>query len=97
MQAILTKVRLQDSSSWHKTNTLKGDRVIATARARGPSASQRLASLKAAGAAVIELDITASQETLNAKAKEAWELYGQVDVLVNNAGFVDIGVLEEIE
>jgi NAD(P)-dependent dehydrogenase (short-subunit alcohol dehydrogenase family) len=53
--------------------------------------------LKEAGAATLELDVTAPQEELNAKAKEAWNLYGQVDVLVNNAGYIEAGILEELE
>lgn len=52
--------------------------------------------LESAGAAVLELDVAATQETLNAKAKQAWEIYGHVDVLVNNAGYLDAGTFEEI-
>lgn len=76
----------------------QGDRVIATARtSKGISGADRLAPLKEAGAATLELDVTASQEELNAKAREAWEIYGQVDVLVNNAGYVEAGIFEELE
>ncbi|KAJ5708021.1 hypothetical protein N7488_007822 [Penicillium malachiteum] len=76
----------------------KGDRVIATARAsNGISGGDRLASLKEAGAATLELDVLASQEDLNLKAKEAWKIYGQVDVLVNNAGYVEAGIFEELD
>lgn len=76
----------------------EGDNVIATARAsNGTSGAQRLATLKKAGAAVLELDITASQTELNEKAKEAWSIYGQVDVLVNNAGYIEAAVVEEME
>ncbi|KAJ5818339.1 Short-chain dehydrogenase/reductase SDR [Penicillium riverlandense] len=74
-----------------------GDQVIATARARDKSALERLAPLKEAGAAVLELDVTAPAEVLNAKAKEAWSIYGKVDVLVNNAAYIDAGVFEEID
>lgn len=45
----------------------------------------------------MELDVTAPQEELNQKAQEAWKIYGQVDVLVNNAGYIEAGVLEELE
>jgi NAD(P)-dependent dehydrogenase (short-subunit alcohol dehydrogenase family) len=76
---------------------MQGDRVIATARAKGSSGAKRLASLKEAGAAVLEIDVTAPQEVLKAKAEVAWEIYGQVDVLVNNAAYIDAGVIEEIE
>ncbi|KAJ5758549.1 hypothetical protein N7520_005705 [Penicillium odoratum] len=76
----------------------KGDRVIATARPnKGVSGVDRLASLKEAGAATIELDVLTPQEELNAKAKEAWAIYGQVDVLVNNAGYIEAGIFEELD
>lgn len=45
----------------------------------------------------MELDVTASAEVLNAKVKEAWAIYGKIDVLVNNAAYIDTGVFEEIE
>lgn len=80
-----------------RPNIRQGDKVIATARPRGSSnGTDRLAALKSAGAAVLELDVTATQETLDAKAKQAWEIYGRVDVLVNNAGYIDAGTVEEI-
>ncbi|KAJ5712681.1 hypothetical protein N7493_009149 [Penicillium malachiteum] len=76
----------------------KGDRVIATARpSNGISGADRLTSLKEAGAATLELDVLASQEDLNAKAREAWEIYGRVDVLINNAGYVEAGIFEELD
>jgi NAD(P)-dependent dehydrogenase (short-subunit alcohol dehydrogenase family) len=72
--------------------------VIATARPRnGVSGIERLSALKEAGAAVFELDVTAPQQELDSKAKEIWDIYGHVDVLVNNAGYIDAGILEEIE
>lgn len=60
----------------------RGDNVIATAR----QASERLSLLKNAGAAIFDLDVTAPQSKLDAKVKEALEIYGRIDVLVNNAG-----------
>lgn len=76
----------------------QGDQPIATARpSKGLSGEERLESLKNAGAAVLELDVTASQEDLNQKAQEAWAKYGKVDVLVNNAGYIEAGILEELE
>jgi NAD(P)-dependent dehydrogenase (short-subunit alcohol dehydrogenase family) len=56
-----------------------------------------LASLKNAGAAVMELDVTAPEVEIKAKVVEAWSIYGHVDVLVNNAGYIDAGVFEEVE
>lgn len=61
----------------------RGDKVIATTRARSLS---QLDDLKAKGAEVIELDVTASPETLKTIAAKAVGIYGRVDVLVNNAG-----------
>ena len=71
----------------------RGDRVIATAR----QAHERLSHLKALGAAILELDVTASQSELDAKIEEAIGIYGGIDVLVNNAGYVEAGLIEEIE
>jgi NAD(P)-dependent dehydrogenase (short-subunit alcohol dehydrogenase family) len=79
------------------TNLTQGDKVIATARSRDKSALERLALLKAAGASVMEIDVTTPAEVLNAKAKEAWSIYGHVDVLVNNAAYIDAGIFEETE
>lgn len=45
----------------------------------------------------MELDVTAPEEILREKAKEAWSIYGHVDVLVNNAAYIDAGIFEEIE
>lgn len=83
----------------NKTLTLssQGDRVIATARSRETSAVERLAHLKKAGAAVMELDVAAPEDEITEKAKEAWSVYGQVDVLVNNAAYIDAGIFEETE
>lgn len=63
---------------------------------KGISGTERLSKLKEAGAALLELDVTAAQSELNEKAKEAWSIYGHVDVLVNNAGYLEAGILEEL-
>ena len=70
----------------------RGDRAIATARGD----VERLSALKKAGAAVLSLDVTASQEEINAKVQEAIAIYGGIDVVVNSAGFLKAGVAEEI-
>ena len=70
----------------------QGDNVIATGR----NAETKLAHLKGTGASILDLDVTASEETIAAKIEEAWGLYpGGIDVVVNNAGYVEIGALEE--
>ncbi|KAJ5930803.1 hypothetical protein N7466_006296 [Penicillium verhagenii] len=74
-----------------------GDRVIATGRGRESSGVERLSHLKDAGAAVMELDVTAPEHVIKAKVAEAWNIYGQIDVLVNNAGYIDVGIFEELD
>ncbi|CBF87502.1 hypothetical protein AN9378.2 [Aspergillus nidulans FGSC A4] len=71
----------------------RGDKVIATARILS-----RISDLKQLGPDVVtlELDVTASQRELNDKAAEAIQVFGKVDVLVNNAGFVKFGFLEDL-
>ena len=69
----------------------RGDRVIATAR----NATERLQTAKDAGAAILDLDITAPRAELDAKIKEAIGIYGTLDVLVNNAGYIEASLVEE--
>ncbi|KAL2833692.1 hypothetical protein BDW59DRAFT_138078 [Aspergillus cavernicola] len=69
----------------------RGDKVIATARNVA-----KISHLKELGAAVMALDVTSPQPELNAKAAEAISVYGQVDVLVNNAAFTQFGFLEDM-
>ncbi|KAI9372226.1 hypothetical protein BJX61DRAFT_553082 [Aspergillus egyptiacus] len=70
----------------------RGDRVIATAR--------NIASLAqfadTEGVFLLQLDVTDSQDELNRKAVAAIQHFGQIDVLVNNAGYVLSGVWEEV-
>jgi len=70
----------------------RGDKVIATARARSLGT---LGVLREQGADVLELDVTASLPDLVATAEKAVALYGRIDVVVNNAGYVEIGAIEE--
>ena len=70
----------------------RGEKVISTARARSLS---KLTELKEKGAETLELDVTASLSELHEVAKKAVELYGRVDVVVNNAGYILSGTLEE--
>ena len=70
----------------------RGDKVISTARARS---LPKLDELKEKGAATLELDVTAPLNELHAVAAKAVAIYGHVDVVVNNAGYIISGALEE--
>lgn len=70
----------------------RGDKVIATARAP----ISRLADLEVAGAAVLELDVSWSADRIKAVFAEAVKIYGQIDVLVCNAGRLFFGVSEAL-
>jgi NAD(P)-dependent dehydrogenase (short-subunit alcohol dehydrogenase family) len=68
----------------------RGDKVIATARN-----VKRISHMRDIGAAILQLDVTASQDELNRKAEEAISIYGRIDILVNNAGYTQFGIVEE--
>ena len=68
----------------------RGDKVISTARSLN-----KLAELKQKGAAILELDVTAQLKDLRAIAERAIAIYGRIDVVVNNAGYLICSALEE--
>lgn len=70
----------------------QGDRVIATAR----NINSLSDFAHSDNVKLLELDITDSQHALNEKVSKAIAMFGQIDVLVNNAGYVVSGVLEEL-
>ncbi|KAF7554110.1 hypothetical protein G7046_g6912 [Stylonectria norvegica] len=68
----------------------RGHKVIATARR-----ASSIISLKDAGAATLELDVTAPEAVVDAKVKEAHDIYGRLTYIVNAAGYVLEGACEE--
>ena len=69
----------------------RGDEVIATARN-----ASRISDLQNVGAKIMELDVTADATTLKSKAEEAYNIFGRIDFLINNAGFSLQGTVEEL-
>ena len=70
----------------------RGDKAIATSR----GSTDRLRHLKDLGAATLSLDLTADQETLNKAVQDALAVYGDIDVLVNNAAYCEAGLTEDV-
>ncbi|KAH6634035.1 hypothetical protein B0J18DRAFT_6588 [Chaetomium sp. MPI-SDFR-AT-0129] len=69
----------------------RGYHVIATARN-----SAKLGALKAAGATVLDLDVTSDEETLAKVFREAAAAYGgRITHVVNSAGYLLEGAVEE--
>lgn len=71
----------------------EGDQVIAAVR----SPSKIPDSLKVEGVRILQFDLSFTQEEMNAYAERAFEAFGRVDVLVNNAGYAYMGAIEETE
>ncbi|EEQ90489.1 short-chain oxidoreductase [Blastomyces dermatitidis ER-3] len=67
----------------------RGERVIATARK-----VQKLATLEEAGAKILRLDLADSELQIMTAVKAAIDIYRTIDVLVNNAGYLEAGVFE---
>ncbi len=68
----------------------RGHRVIATARN-----SSGLTDLRAAGASIMDLDVTADDQVLAAKFSEANAIYGKITHVANCAGYALTGAVEE--
>jgi NAD(P)-dependent dehydrogenase (short-subunit alcohol dehydrogenase family) len=72
----------------------RGYRAVVTARK--PDAVSHLAEHYGDRALAVGLDVTQSGQ-INSAVKAAYERFGQIDVLVNNAGYGYIGAIEEGE
>jgi NAD(P)-dependent dehydrogenase (short-subunit alcohol dehydrogenase family) len=68
----------------------RGDKVVASTRGD----VSRLWSLKEAGADTVSLDVTASLSDLRSVIEKTLE-EGPLDVLVNNARYIEAGIAEE--
>lgn len=71
----------------------RGDSVIATARQT--CKIEDLAIKYPENVKVLQLDVTDPFGELCSKAKEAFSMWNQIDVVVNNAGFGSFGIVEE--
>ena len=68
----------------------RGDRVIATARV-----VEDIKIPPSPHLSVLQLDVTDGFTAIKATLDEAAKIWGQIDVLVNNAGVGYVGLLEE--
>jgi NADP-dependent 3-hydroxy acid dehydrogenase YdfG len=64
--------------------------VIATARTLSS-----LTALQSAGASILALDVTSPEAVIAAKIKQAHDIHGRLDYIVNAAGYVLEGAVEE--
>ena len=69
------------------------DMVEMSCRPHKPS---KLSHLKETGAAILDLDVSSSPEVIKSKIDEAWSIYDGIDVVVNNAGYILSGAVEEL-
>jgi NADP-dependent 3-hydroxy acid dehydrogenase YdfG len=67
-----------------------GHKVVATSRN-----VSKLGHLKELGAHTMSLDINGSDADIVKAVKEAEGVYGTIDVLVNNSGYIFEGAIEE--
>ena len=70
----------------------RGDKVIATGRN-----IDRLQHLKRSGVEILQLDITSSHQAIQDTIDKAIRIWGRIDVLVNNAAYVQVGTWEDLE
>jgi NAD(P)-dependent dehydrogenase (short-subunit alcohol dehydrogenase family) len=70
----------------------RGDKVIATSRKL-----EKVQHLEQAGAAVLPLDVTDSQQSIHQTLSKAIELFGRIDVLVNNAAYIQVGTFKDLQ
>lgn len=69
----------------------RGDKVIAANRQ-----VHQLADRASEDIFLLELDLTSGYEVIADKVKEAWRVFGHIDVLMNNAGAFLISPFEDM-
>ncbi|KAH9838029.1 uncharacterized protein C8Q71DRAFT_755728 [Rhodofomes roseus] len=70
----------------------RGDLVIATVRRREDFS---LTDVDTSRLHVLVLDVTEPEDDVRRKLDDAWNVWGRIDVLVNNAGYVSQCLVEE--
>lgn len=70
----------------------RGERLVATAR--DPKSLEELVALAPDRVHAVRLDVT-KPDQIRAAVSDAMQKFGQVDVLVNNAGYSMVGAVEE--
>ena len=70
----------------------RGDAVIATVRR---VEDFTLTDIDHSRLHLITLDVTELEESIRQKLDSAWDVWGRIDVLVNNAGYVTKCLIEE--
>jgi len=78
---------------WATAALGRGDKVVATARKLDPL--KELADRYATALLPLELDVT-NREAVIAAVDQGYEHFGQLDVVVNNAGYGLFGMVEEV-
>ncbi|KAK4507818.1 hypothetical protein PRZ48_001553 [Zasmidium cellare] len=68
----------------------QGHKVIATARN-----SSKISDLKDKGAVTFDLDVTQPIDELKQIVDEAYKVYGRIDIVINPAGYILEGAIEE--
>lgn len=75
-----------------KTALADGHNLVATARDAG-----KLKDLEKLGAYTLSLDITAPDEEIEKVVASAVKKFGGIDILINNAGYILEGAIEEVK
>ncbi|KAM0255355.1 hypothetical protein ACHAQJ_005875 [Trichoderma viride] len=71
----------------------RGDKIIASGR----NIEKKLGHLKSDNVALLELDVAAGKSVVEIQVKKAWEIFGHIDVLINNAGISAFKTAEDAD